>query len=164
MNKNDFVKTTVEVVGDMAVTYLLTCVGGQIIKTAVTAKKLHDCGKGAKMTYEFTKNAQKTNIIKTIKKATIAGGTKIATDITGKILDKNKNDNQYTNNYNYNGFYTEEGIKTVEEECINRIKMLMSIGNWTIKDAIDYTMEKLYKDYPEPIAKIKAVEFVNNIK
>lgn len=159
MSKNDFVNTTVEIVGDMAVTYLLTCVGGQIIKTAITYKKLSDCGKGAKMATEFTKNAQKANWIKTCKKAAMSSGVKATSDIIGHYVDK-KN---YNNDVTY--IYDVEDKETKEEICIKRIKNLMSIGNMTRTDAIDYVKETLFiNEYSEPIALMKAINFVDNIK
>ena len=59
---------------------------GAAVKTAKTAGKLAQCGKGAKMVTTFTVNAQKKNIAKAGAKAAAYQAGKVASKTTEKKM------------------------------------------------------------------------------
>ena len=128
---------------------------GQTAKTVKTAKKLADCGKGAKMVATFTINAQKSNMVKAGTTMAGAAAVKATATAVEKVNDTKTSNTQYT------GQYSTQGQKTEEEECKDRVRVKVRTGQWNRCDAINYVRNELYRHYTAPLDSINATMFVD---
>lgn len=136
---------------------------GQIAKTAKTASKLAQCGKGAKMTYEFTKNAQKTNMKKAGTKIVEAATVRAAATAAEKINNKatNNTSNNYTGTSTYAGKWSAGLEVDKETECREKVRVKVKLGHWSRQEAIEYVKRELYSHYMAPLNDINATMFVD---
>lgn len=143
---------------------MITTGVGQVAKTAATAKKLADCGKGAKMVATFTMNAQKSNAIKAATNIAAAGGVKAAATTAEKINNKTTNNtsNNYTGTSAYTGRWSAGFEVNKETECRERVRVKVRLGHWSRQEAIEYVKRELYSNYITPLNDINATMFVDD--
>ena len=158
-NKEKAIKV-IKVAADVT---MLATGAGQIAKTAKTASKLAQCGKGAKMVATFTVNAQKSNMVKAGTKIAEAAAVKAAATTAEKINNKTTNNtsNNYTGTSTYTGRWSAGLGVDKETECRAKVRTKVRLGHWSRQEAIEYVKRELYNHYIAPLNDINATMFVD---
>ena len=158
---SDNKEKAIKVVKAAADVTMLATGAGQIAKTAKTASKLAQCGKGAKMVATFTANAQKSNMIKAGTKIAEAAAVKAAANTVENM--NNKPTSNTNNNYTetYTGKWSAGFEVDKETECKERVRVKVRLGHWSRQEAIEYVKRELYSHYMAPLNDINATMFVD---
>lgn len=142
---------------------MITTGVGQVAKTAKTASKLAQCGKGAKMVTTFTANAQKSNMVKAGTKIAEAATIKAAANTVENMNNKttSNTNNNYTGTSTYAGRWSAGFEADKETECKAKVRTKVKLGHWSRQEAIEYVKRELYSHYMAPLDDINATMFVD---
>lgn len=160
---SDNKERAIKVVKAAADITMLTTGVGQVAKTAKTASKLAQCGKGAKMVTTFTANAQKSNMVKAGTKIVKAGAVKAAANTVEYMNNKTTSNtsNNYTGTSTYAGRWSAGFEADKETECKAKVRTKVKLGHWSRQEAIEYVKRELYSHYMAPLDDINATMFVD---